>query len=497
MGKDMRQNWRSRAWLVLLVLLLIRLAAMVFIPLNDTTEARYAEIARKMLETGDWVTLYQDYGVPFWAKPPLSIWLSAASMAMFGINGFAARLPSLLLCLGVLALVAALARRRTGPDGEMAAMLILGGSLQFLVAAGAVMTDPALMFATTLSLVSFWRALEASGRRWGYLFFVGLGLGLLAKGPLALVLAAMPIGLWVMLRGEWRACWKCLPWLSGTLLMLVIALPWYALAELRTPGFLDYFIMGEHVRRFLEPGWAGDRYGFSHATPLGMIWLYALSALLPWSVAMLFWLTRSRREVMAMWRQDADGWTLYLALWSVMPLAFFTVSRNIIWPYSLPMLPAFALLAAGMWCRASHPGSGRAMPWLALTGGVAVLAATLVFAVRPDVIGASEKRLVEAWSRQADANSQLIYWHGGQIYSAEFYSAGRAHITQDSGRLLSLLDNGSVDFIAVGREYLDILPPRIRENFAEAGRFDNPSGLMILLRERSVPAASQPTRVSP
>ncbi len=69
---------------------------MCFIPLNDVSEARYAEIARKMLETGNWVTPQHDYGVPFWAKPPLSTWLSAFSMKLFGVNEFAARLPGLL-----------------------------------------------------------------------------------------------------------------------------------------------------------------------------------------------------------------------------------------------------------------------------------------------------------------------------------------------------------------------------------------------------------------
>ena len=79
-------------------------------PLTDPTEARYAEIARKMLETGQWVMPQFDYGVPFWGKPPLSTWLSAASMGAFGVNEFAARLPSLLLMLGCGVLVYALAR---------------------------------------------------------------------------------------------------------------------------------------------------------------------------------------------------------------------------------------------------------------------------------------------------------------------------------------------------------------------------------------------------
>ena len=485
MGTDIPEQWRSRAGWVLLALLAIRLLAMLVIPLNDTTEARYAEIARKMLETGDWVSLQQDYGVAFWAKPPLSTWLSAASMAVLGVSEFAVRLPSLLLSLLELALVAMMAKRRCGRDGALVAVLVLASSLLFFVSAGAVMTDPALAAAITLSMLAFWRATSEKSRFWGYLFFAGLGLGLLAKGPLALVLAAMPIGVWVLLQRKWVVLWKSLPWVGGMLLMLAIAVPWYALAESRTPGFLDYFIMGEHVHRFLDPGWKGDRYGFSHATALGMIWPYALAALLPWSLAAVFWLAQRRRNVRDLFARDGGGYLFYLALWCVMPLAFFSFSGNIIWPYSLPMLPAYALLAAELWCRDRRLASGSALPWLAVPSGVALLALCVLFAFWPERIGSSQKRLVEAWRAQAaGAASRLIYWRSRPVYSAMFYSAGRVQNMAEAGPALALLNaRDSVDFIAVGSEQLQTLPAPIRENFAEVARFYNTSGAMLLLRK--------------
>lgn len=75
---------------------------MILVPVKDTTEARYAEIARKMLETGDWITPQFEYGVPFWGKPPLHTWLSAAGMGAFGVNEFAARLPIFALACALL-----------------------------------------------------------------------------------------------------------------------------------------------------------------------------------------------------------------------------------------------------------------------------------------------------------------------------------------------------------------------------------------------------------
>ena len=351
---------RSRVTLLLLGLLLLRLALMAALPLNDTTEARYAEIARKMLESGDWVTLWHDYGVPFWAKPPLSTWLGAAAMGLFGENELAVRLPSLLLGLATLWLTAELARRRDGAAAGRASALILAGSLLFFVAAGAMMTDPALLLAVTLSLAAFWHALHGGGRLWGYAFFAGLGLGLLAKGPLAVVLVGLTVAPWVALRRQWRALWQCLPWPGGSLLALAIALPWYALAEWRTPGFLEYFIVGEHLGRFLDPGWSGDRYGFAHASPRGLIWLHAAGALLPWSLLAPLWWWRARRSAAP---ADADGWRLYLWLWTLAPLLFFSLSGNVIFPYALPALPgrsvAFAIESGDVSVAGGRAAKGR------------------------------------------------------------------------------------------------------------------------------------------
>ncbi len=488
MGMETRPAWRFRAYWALAILLAVRVLAMVVVPLNDTTEARYAEVARKMLETGNWVTPLDTYTRPFWAKPPLSTWVSAASMGIFGVNEFAARLPALLLSLGAIALILPVARRHHGEGGALAATLVLAGSLLFYVAAGAVMTDAALMFCTTLSLVAFWRALHEPGRLWGYLFFVGLGLGLLAKGPLAVVLVGMPVGLWVILRREWAALWRRLPWILGTLLMLAIAVPWYAAAEVRTPGFLDYFIVGEHVRRFLDPGWKGDLYGFAHATPRGMIWPYALVALLPWSAAAIPWLLRHRRVAFAAGSEPA-GWMSFLILWSVMTLVFFTLSGNIIWPYSLPMIPGFALLAAALWARV--PGGGRALAPIALVSAFAALAAVAVFFIKPGVLGHTQKPIAAAWQAEhPDARSQFLLWGDHREFSAEFYSNGRARVTRDPAVVTALLADGIVDYLAVPAARMDELPAAVRDNFHEVARAPVGGQVWLLLREQAAPPAT-------
>ena len=277
----MSANFRRLSCLLLLLLLATRLAAMAWIPLTDDTEARYAEVARKMVDNGNWITPMGLHG-PFWAKPPLSTWVSAVGMHLFGINAFAARLPNLLLMLLTLLMVAAFVAQKRGRDAGLLAALMGASMLLIYVTAGTVMTDTCLVFSTTWVLLAFWQARETGKKRWGYLMFAGLGVGLLAKGPVALALTGMPVFFWAVWQKDLKQSIRCLPWAGGLLLMLAIALPWYLMAEHRTPGFLRYFFIGENIERFLNPDWTGDKYGSSHLHPYGAIWVYWLAAAFPW-----------------------------------------------------------------------------------------------------------------------------------------------------------------------------------------------------------------------
>ena len=129
------------------------------------------------------------------------------------------------------------------------------------------------------------------------------------------------------------------------ILVFATVLPWYWLAELRTPGFLEYFLVGEHWYRFMVPGWDGDRYGHAHVFARGTIWLFAVLAALPWSLLIPVAAWRFRHCTRA--APPADRPLLgYLLLWALTPCVLFTLSRNILWTYVLPGLPALALLAA-------------------------------------------------------------------------------------------------------------------------------------------------------
>lgn len=427
--QDMQLDNTARRFLlaVLTGFGLLRIWAMFAVPFTDTTEARYAEIARKMVQTGNWLTPQFDYGVPFWGKPPLHTWLSASGMQLFGVNEAAARLPILLTALAVLFLVWLWVRDNVGRNTALVATVVLATMAMFFGASAFVMTDMPMVLGTTLVMVGFWQAVSGAGSRWGYAVFLGLAIGMLAKGPVAVVLCAIPLTLWLALTRNWHLLRQLL-WKRGITMLMVLVVPWYVAAEIATPGFLHYFLIGEHIQRFLTPGWQGDLYGSGHKEAKGMIWLFWLMAALPWSLVPALLLTRPG-ETLTTVRQDRSGWLIYLLLWVVSPLLLFTPASNILAAYVLPGLPAAAVLLVTLFAKVIGPQPSR------VARAVFAIATSAIFAVfllltSAAIFAPQQIRLKTDRGLVAAANTALsgapLYTVGGRSYSAEFYSEGKA-----------------------------------------------------------------------
>ncbi len=429
----MTRTINTLLWLLGSVLA-IRLGLSAILPFADTTEPRYAEIARIMAETGDWITPWFDYGVPFWGKPPLSFWTQALSFKLFGINEFAGRLPSWLANVGIVYLVYATARSlhpRTDSDaarvsGLWAAVIYSTTVLGFL-SAGTVMTDSFLALATTLVIASLIIRLQGGSAVWGWAFFAGLAIGLLAKGPLTLVLTGLPVFAWVAITRQWQTLWNSLPWVRGILLMLALVLPWYILAEVKTPGFIDYFIVGEHFKRFLVSGWQGDLYGSAHDFTRGTIWLYLLLASFPWGpIALIGWgVTRWRgTHTETDWQPQQPGINGLVLGAALTPAIFFTLSGNILWTYVLPGLPFLSVLVA----RLLSGSPGRFLPKYAVTMALVIpvigTAAGTWFALNPGELK-TERELVARVDSLPGLSSDDLFYLGEAPFSARFYSQGK------------------------------------------------------------------------
>ncbi len=496
LGSSRGENWRDGirpifrlGSALLAVVLLIRLITLSLYPLIDPTESRYAEMARKMLETGNWVTPQIGYGVPFWGKPPLAVWLNAINLGLFGINELAARLSALILCAGTVWMVYRLASTRVEKPQSFVAPAILAGMALFFVMAGSVAMDQSLNFGITLALASFWKALRSDRRGfYGYLFFIGLSIGIMAKGPIALILVGIPVGLWTLIRNEWKAVWLQLPWVKGTLLMLIISVPWFLIAEQRTPGFLEYFFIGEHWKRFTEKGWQGDLYGSGRAHPLGTVWLFWLGAALPWSPMFIMVVT------MAFWRKKAkgllagtDGWRLFCLLWMLSPLLFFSLSANIIWTYVLPGLPGCALLLAE-WRRDGWIGwfsNDRISFGIGILFPALFLGAVLIWQVKPFQFVRTQKSLISQYLELRKGSEDKLVYLWENPYSAQFYSRGKVGELANVEEFQSAMDNPKQIFFACPKSSWADLPEAIKRRLQPVGvhngylllyRFTRPEG---------------------
>ena len=433
-------NRLQRPWIaVLLIAAIVRLFTLGAYPLHDTTEARYAEVARLMVTTGDWVTPQIELGTPFWAKPPLSIWLTAASFGLLGQTEFAARLSAFLLVLLTAALTYHVGKKVLTAEGALASCVILLTSGVGYVSAGAVMTDASLLFATTLSLIAFWLAACEQHRVWRYLFFAGLALGLLAKGPVAMVIVGIPVLAWSIWYRGFRWFLRSMPWFSGGLLTLAIAAPWYWLNEHRSPGFLEYYIVGEHWLRFIHSGWQGDLYGNAHAETWGTIWLFAIGGSLPWSLVALFAGANALRDRSPL--RALPPFHAYLLCWMLAPLVFFTFAANILPAYVLPGLPAFALLLS-TWLQNR---SGK----LYRLGLMMPLLLCAVFLTGPAnlINQKSQKDLIAVHESMPDRSD--LYYFPKLPYSASFYSGGRARVVRTEDELSNLLASSDSVYLAM------------------------------------------------
>ncbi len=413
-----------KLWLLLFCIGMIRLVSLSFYPLFDTTEARYGEIARIMVETGNWITPQIDYDIPFWGKPPLSFWASAVSIKVFTNSEFFLRLPHFLAALAVLVMIwkFILAVNFSRRQADIA-VAVVASTIGFLIVAGTVMTDMYLCLAMTMTMTGFWRGWHGEKSQI-YVMYAGLGIGLLAKGPVLIVLAGIVLFPWLAinygLAGMWRPVWQRLNLLTGLLLTLCIAAPWYWLAERATPGFFEYFILGEHFQRFVDSGWRGDLYGAGHAQTRGMIWLYWLIVTLPWSPILL--IAGVRTLLRAPLQMLRDPLILFALLWMCSPMLLFSLAGNILPAYIIPGLPAIGLLMIKA-ADSFRDFKGRYL----LLVGPALLIILCGYAALIATDQRSDKGLL---SRGVDSNDAL-YYLGKRPYSAQYYSNGQALQTEN------------------------------------------------------------------
>lgn len=358
---------RSRSLWIAVMAIVLALGFLGTRGIWDPDEGRYTNVALNMLDSGDWLNPRRNDEVGHWTKPPLTYWAIASSVRVFGQNTFAARLPSALAYLLCVWLAWRIARR-LAPGSEAAAAAAYATMVFTVGAAQLITTDYVLSACTGVAMWAFVEARFASTshpRRWTALMWAAFALAFLAKGPPALIhlLAALAFDQLMPAKRRTRVFR-----LSGLLLFLLLALPWYVAVIVDHPGLFRHFIGDEVVNRVTtnDFGRNGEWYGW-----LKVYGPTLLLGTLPWTPVLLRWMRRLPDRLRA-WRdasqRENDAPTLLLALWVLLPLLVFCVARSRLPLYVLPLfLPLAAIVAMQLQLE------GKTMRWRWLLPWVLVL----------------------------------------------------------------------------------------------------------------------------
>ena len=338
-----RGNAQAAVSLPLLLVLATVVACVWFLTLGarhliPSDEGRYAEIAREMLVSGDWVTIRYN-GVKYFEKPPFQMWMTAAAFEVFGIGEWQARLwtafsgaAGLVVTafaawrwygarVGILTALALLAMPAWNLGSHVSALdMALSGALAFVLAGVLIAQHP--------------DATVRTRRRWMLVAWAAMGIAVLTKGPIGIVLPGLTLVVYTAITRD-LGLWRRIHLGLGLVVMLAIAAPWFVLVSQRNPEFARFFFVHEHLDRFLSP--VHHREG---------PWWYFLPQVvvgfLPW-LGLSWAMLRSLREPSA---RDGLRPSLLLPAWAGTVLVFFSASSSKLPGYILPMYPALAIMAA-------------------------------------------------------------------------------------------------------------------------------------------------------
>jgi 4-amino-4-deoxy-L-arabinose transferase-like glycosyltransferase len=299
-------------------------------------EPRYAQIAREMLARHDWVTPVLN-GTAWLEKPVLYYWGAMLSYEVFGVSDWAARVPSAVIAT-LLVFSVYMFLRRFRPGSQLDGALMVGASAAVIGFARAASTDMPLAAMFGISVLAWYAWLETDQKRWLATAYFFLALATLAKGPVAPFLALLIVVVFCGALRDFKVLARML-WVPGVALYFALMLPWYVLVQIRNPQFVRVFLLEHNVARF------GTNM-FQHEQPFWYFIPVLVLSVLPWTVPVFVALVRATRRLVQERLQSGDTFQLFLLVWGVLPIVFFSLSKSKLPGYILPSIPAFGILLA-------------------------------------------------------------------------------------------------------------------------------------------------------
>lgn len=327
---DRIKNWRIPMLLGLVGLVLFfNLGAW---SVTESSEARYAEISKEMIQTGDWLHP-QLMGIYHYHKPPVTYWITALSFKAFGISPFSARFflqLSVLLQIYLVYKIALLFFKKANP-AFLAAMLYASFPT-LIIGSRALTTD---IYLTTFILIAlfYWFSFLKSPLKWKLLLcYFFLGIGFLTKGPVVLIVPVILFLCQKLVQGKNIGDWKT--HVTGMVVMLSIGLSWFVYLYQQDSRFLDYFLFKHTIDRF-----ATDI--FHRGQPFWFYGVVVLATAFPWILLLV--------QKIPIKRNGLKNKAVLMQSWVLVPLLFFSLSQSKLVLYILPIYPGLAIGAIYFW----------------------------------------------------------------------------------------------------------------------------------------------------
>jgi 4-amino-4-deoxy-L-arabinose transferase-like glycosyltransferase len=363
-------NWLALVWLILI-------CAIAFFwhlgstGLVDETEPLFAEAARQMTVTGDWITPYYNEATRF-DKPPLIYWLMAIGYQILGVNEWAARLPSalaatMLVFFGFYILqrygfpspaTAKMPEKETQKQRQLLLSAWLGGAFialngETIVWARIGVSDMLLTGCMGVSLLCFFAGYAQDDQDKGWLaipngwylaFYIFCALAVLTKGPVGCVLPGLIIFTFLLYMGSFWQVVKEMGVIIGGAIFFALTIPWYVLVILANDDYIDSFFGYHNVERFTS-------VVNGHAAPWYLYFLVVLVGFAPWSICLPIAMARLKFWRRGFWQRQPRHTHLgiYALFWFASIFIFFTIAVTKIPSYVLPLMPAAAIMVALFW----------------------------------------------------------------------------------------------------------------------------------------------------
>ena len=338
---DMKTHIKKQHCIFYLVALFFGIAIVYFLflgtyPLLTPDESRYAEIAREMIETKQYIVPHLNY-VLYFEKPALFYWIIASALKCFGLHEWSVRFWTVIFAISGCGLTYFAASRWYNRTTAFYATALLATSFLYFIMGHMVALDLPVSIFLTATLVFFYIGVQhptlSTQKYYFWLSAIMAACAVLTKGLIGIVFPIAIIGTWVLLLNQWRSL-KHWPIISSILLFLILALPWHIIMQLRHPAFFNFYIIGEHFLRY-------STLEAAHEEPFYFYLGILLVGFLPWST----FLPQAIKAHWPTWKNRATYQTeIFLFAWIFIIFTFFSFSGSKLIPYILPIFPPLSIL---------------------------------------------------------------------------------------------------------------------------------------------------------